>query len=88
MTNTNALDNAVRMWASTGDQAYLLNVLEEELRLIGDLQSHMAILEGHSPDDRYGPDAGEMDWIDDSDRTPFAPYEDFPARDDREDYDR
>ena len=86
MTNTEALDNAVRMWASTGDQAYLLDVLEEELRLIGDLQARIQALEGHSPDDEYGPYGDETDWMDDGDRILFPPYEDVPARDEGEEY--
>lgn len=43
---TNALDHAIRMWASMpGDQAYLLNAFEEAQRLIANLQARVDRLE-------------------------------------------
>lgn len=86
--NTNSLDHAIRMFAGTGDQAHLLDALEEAARLIGDLQARVSVLEGNGPDglrDEY--EAYELDEFDDSERVLFANYDDFPARDDWEDED-
>jgi hypothetical protein len=48
MPTTAALDHAIRMFASThpGEQSYLVDAIEEAMRLIGDLQARIALLEG------------------------------------------